>query len=203
MTYYVFSSTGLGPPRRHADDRTEESRMGSADDDFDVFVRARTHALLRSAYLLTGDQHLAEDLVQQTLLQVVGVWRRVAADGDPDPYVRRVLYHLHVSWWRRRSRRVVEVNESGAARAEPAHADPSDRVVAALTVRQALARLAPRQRAVLVLRYYEDLSESQTAEALGVRVGTVKSQVRDALARLRDLAPELADGSPDRLGVGR
>jgi len=173
-----------------------------SESEFEAYVRGRAAALTRVAFLLTGDQHLAEDLVQQTLLQVAGVWRRVAADGDPDPYVRKVLYHQHVSWWRRRSRRVVEVNESGAARAESTP-DPSDRVVAALAVRQALARLAPRQRAVLVLRYYEDLSESQTAEALGVRVGTVKSQVRDALARLRELAPELAEGSPSRLGVGR
>jgi RNA polymerase sigma-70 factor (sigma-E family) len=163
-------------------------------------VRGRAAALTRVAFLLTGDQHLAEDLVQQALLQVAGVWRRVAADGDPDPYVRRVLYHLHVSWWRRRSRRVVEV---AVPPPDPIALDPTDRVVAALAVRQALARLAPRQRAVLVLRYYEDLTESQTAEALGVRVGTVKSQVRDALARLRELAPELAEGSPNRLGVGR
>jgi len=174
-----------------------------SESEFEAYVRGRAAALTRVAFLLTGDQHLAEDLVQQTLLQVAGVWRRVAADGDPDPYVRKVLYHQHVSWWRRRSRRVAEVSESGVVRAEPADADPSDRVVAALAVRQALARLAPRQRAVLVLRYYEDLSESQTAEALGVRVGTVKSQVRDALARLRELAPELADGLPNRLGVGR
>ncbi|MEJ3745924.1 SigE family RNA polymerase sigma factor [Actinomycetes bacterium KLBMP 9797] len=156
---------------------------------FEAYVRARGAALFRTAYLLVGDHHLAEDLVQQALLRAVGRWPRIVAAGDPDPYVRRILYHEHVSAWRRIRRRVVEV--PGAV-PEPA-ADRSDDVVVALAVRRALARLGPRQRAVLVLRYFEDRSEAQTAEILGVRVGTVKSQARDALARLRELAPELSD----------
>ena len=161
---------------------------------FDTYVRARTAALTRVAYLLTGDHHLAEDLVQQTLLRTGGAWTRIVADGDPDPYVRRALYHLHVSWWRRAQRRIREVGMDAADdRAGPG--DPADAVVAADTVRRTLARLAPRQRAVVVLRYYEDLTEVQAAEVLGVSVGTVKSQTRDALARLRRLAPEL-DGRP-------
>ena len=160
-----------------------------AERSFEEYVRARTAALTRIAYLLTGDHHRAEDLVQQTLLRVVGRWRRVVAGGDPDPYVRRVLYTQYVSSWRRRSR-TAEVFDAPPPGAVP---DPSGDVVLALTVRAALARLAPRQRAVLVLRYFEDLSEAQAAEVLGCRVGTVKSQARDALARLRRLAPELAD----------
>jgi RNA polymerase sigma-70 factor (sigma-E family) len=157
-------------------------------ESFEEYVRARNAALSRVAYLLTGDHHLAEDLVQQALLRVVGQWSRIVASGDPDPYVRRVLYHLHISWWRRR-RPTGPMPEDAVARSSP---DPSDAVVTSIAVRRALARLGPRQRAVLILRYFEDLSESQTAQVLGVSVGTVKSQARDGLARLRTLAPELA-----------
>lgn len=155
--------------------------------DFDEFVRARTAALSRVAYLLTGDHHLAEDLVQQALLRVASRWPAIVARGDPDAYVRRVLYHQHISWWRRREPRAV--------RDELPHAvvaDPGDAVAVGVAVRRALARLGRRQRAVLILRYFEDLSEARTAEILGVSVGTVKSQARDGLARLRELAPELS-----------
>jgi RNA polymerase sigma-70 factor (sigma-E family) len=152
---------------------------------FDAYVRARTGALSRVAYLLTGDHHLAEDLVQQALLKAAGRWERICAAGDPDPYVRRILYHEHVSWWRR-SRR----SDPPAAAEVPDH---SDGVVTQLALREALGRLGPRQRAVLVLRYFEDLSEEQTADLLGIRVGTVKSQARDGLARLRALAPLLRE----------
>lgn len=164
--------------------------MDADRQSFEAYARARAAALSRHAYLLTGDHHLAEDLVQQTLLLVAGRWRRVVAGGDPDPYVRRVLYHQHVSWWRRRTRRVVEAPLDAADRPV---ADPADEVAVTLAVRTALARLAPRQRAALVLRYFEDLSEAQIADTLGCRVGTVKSQLRDGLARLRVLAPELAE----------
>ncbi|MEV0154001.1 SigE family RNA polymerase sigma factor [Micromonospora sp. NPDC050686] len=163
--------------------------MDADRQSFEAYARERGAALSRHAYLLTGDHHLAEDLVQQTLLRVAGRWRRVVAGGDPDPYVRRVLYHQHVSWWRRRTRRVAESPLDTADRAVP---DPADAVAVHLAVRDALARLAPRQRAAIVLRYYEDLSEAQVAETLGCRIGTVKSQLRDGLARLRVLAPELA-----------
>jgi RNA polymerase sigma-70 factor (sigma-E family) len=163
---------------------------------FEAYVHARNAALSRIAYLLTGDHHLAEDLVQQALLSVVGRWQRVAGAGDPDAYVRRVLYRQHISWWRRR--RVIEVPGEGPPSAASDH---SDALVAKVAVREALARLSPRQRAVLVLRYFEDLSESQTAEILGISVGTVKSQSRDGLARLRVLAPEL--GALAETEVGR
>jgi RNA polymerase sigma-70 factor (sigma-E family) len=162
----------------------------AAEDSFRDYVAARLVGLSRAAFLLTGDRHLAEDLVQQALIQVASRWEKISAGGDPDPYVRRVLYTQHVSWWRRRRRLV-----------DRPHADPPDLVVAdrshdtdtELTVRQALARLTPKQRAVLVLRYFEDLTEAQTAEVLGLSVGTVKSNTRDALARLRAVAPELED----------
>jgi len=161
--------------------------VADAQQSFEEFVRARTGALARVAYLLTGDHHLAEDLVQQALLRVAGRWPALVARGDPDAYVRRVMYHQHVSWWRRR--------EPPASRHEVPHQatpDPGDAVVAAVAVRQALVRLGPRQRAVLILRYFEDLTETRTAEILGISVGTVKSQARDGLARLRELAPELS-----------
>ncbi|MEV4620118.1 SigE family RNA polymerase sigma factor [Asanoa sp. NPDC049573] len=160
-----------------------------AQDSFRDYVAARLVSLSRAAFLLTGDRHLAEDLVQQALIQVASRWEKISAGGDPDPYVRRVLYTQHVSWWRRH--RLID---------RP-HAVPPDVVVAdrahdtdtELTVRQALRRLTPKQRAVLVLRYFEDLTEAQTAEVLGLSVGTVKSNTRDALARLRAVAPELED----------
>ncbi|MEV0716110.1 SigE family RNA polymerase sigma factor [Asanoa sp. NPDC050611] len=166
----------------------------AAEDSFRDYVAARLAGLSRAAYLLTGDRHLAEDLVQQALIQVASRWEKISAAGDPDPYVRRVLYHQHVSWWRRR--RLVD-----RPHAEPPDTAVTDRVSdkavsdkdTELTVRQALRRLTPRQRAVLVLRYFEDLTEVQTAEVLGCSVGTVKSNTRDALARLRATAPELED----------
>ena len=106
--------------------------------------------------------------------------------------MRRTLYHLHVSWWRRTRRETV-----GPAGPEPVSDDPTDAMLTSVAVRRALAKLAPRQRAVIVLRYYEDLTETQAAEVLGISVGTVKSHARDALDRLRRLAPEL-DGRPRR-----
>jgi RNA polymerase sigma-70 factor (sigma-E family) len=160
--------------------------------EFDEFVRARARALGRVAYLLTGDQHDAEDLVQVALERCAVHWHRL---DDPDAYVRRVLYSRAVSWWRVRRRRRGEVLTDRPPEAAPGSAgDPDVRVV----LQQALARLTPRQRAVLVLRFYEDHSESETARLLDVNVGTVKSQTRHALRRLRELAPELADlvGTP-------
>ncbi|MGW4468028.1 SigE family RNA polymerase sigma factor [Micromonospora sp. NPDC004704] len=163
--------------------------MDADRPSFDAYVQARTAALSRIAFLLTGDHHLAEDLVQQTFLRVAGRWQRVVMEGSPDPYVRKVLYHEHVSWWRQ-ARRVGQVTFVGADKPVP---DYADRVSVTVAVQRALARLGPRQRAALILRYFEDLTEAETAAVLGCRVGTVKSQVRDGLARLRTLAPELAD----------
>jgi len=160
------------------------------EESFLQYVRADTAALSRSAYLLTGDRHLAEDLVQETLLRVVGRWPRIVAAGDPRPYVRQVLYHQYVSWWRRARLRLVPV----ASPPEGIVPDPADASTVAVAVTAALDRLSPRQRAVLVLRYFEDRTEQETAEILGCRVGTVKGHVRDALARLRTIAPELANG---------
>jgi RNA polymerase sigma-70 factor (sigma-E family) len=192
MTYQVLRSTGLGPPGRTGESRVSSHSSAAADDDFDTFVRSRTPALLRSAYLLTGDQHLAEDLVQSALARTHQAWPRMRDTGNVEAYARRTMYHLQVSWWRRR--RVAEtlpgdLPEAGAPR------DPEDSGVISLrlTLQAALLRLSARQRAVLVLRFFEDRTESEAADLLGVSLGTVKSQTARALARLRAVAPELAE----------
>lgn len=151
---------------------------------FDEFVRARGSALARTAYLLTGDHQLAEDLVQVALVQAARHWERI--ETSPEAYVRRTMYHQNISWWRRR--RFAESSLGSYDSPAPAE-DPTLR----LTLDEALCRLTPRQRTVLVLRYFEDLTEVQTAAALGISSGAVKSMSRQALRRLRVLAPELAD----------
>ena len=155
------------------------------EDAFRAFVLARTPALSRTAYLLTGDTHLAEDLVQTALFKAAKSWGRI--QGDPEPYVRRILYTQNISWWR--SRRHVREHQLGGYDAPAPDPDSDLR----LTLEQALARLTTRQRTVLVLRYFEDLTEVQTAATLGIGAGTVKSISRQALARLRTLAPDLAE----------
>ena len=152
--------------------------------EFNEFVVARSSALMRTAYLLTQDHQLAEDLVQTALFKAALRWRRIT--GDPEPYVRRILYTESISWWRRRTRRVAE---SAARYDEPSGAGVD--IDLQLSVERALERLTPRQRAVLVLRYYEDLTEVEAARVLGMRVGTVKSVHRQSLARLRAAAPDL------------
>lgn len=154
-------------------------------DGFAAFVAARSPALLRTARLLTADRHAAEDALQEALVRVASRWERVVAGGDPEPYVRRALYSCAVDEHRRWRRRPEQLGPVPLER--PGLVDDADR---RLVLQQALARLTPRQRAVLVLRYYEDRTEVQTAEALGCSVSTVKSQARHALQRLRDLAPD-------------
>ena len=159
------------------------------DTEFEAFVRARSASLLRVGFLLTGDQHLAEDLVQSALARTHQAWGRLAEVGNAEAYTRKVMYHLQVSWWRRR--RVAEA--SVADLPEALGPDPTSGTALRLTVEQALSRLTPRQRAVIVLRFFEDLSEAQTAAVLGCSLGTVKSQTARSLARLRVVAPELLE----------
>ena len=140
--------------------------------------------LLRSAYLLTGDLHRAEDLVQEALVKVALRWSRLR-DGNPTAYARTVIVRDNISWWRRQ--RETPMPTTGEL------AEVSTDPETALVVRRALGRLTPKQRAVVVLRHFDDLSEADTAAILGVSVGTVKSQLSAALARLRDGAPELLD----------
>jgi RNA polymerase sigma-70 factor (sigma-E family) len=167
--------------------------LGVDDDEgFRDFVRARLAGLSRVAYLLTGDHHAAEDLVQAALVKVAARWARVSAADNPDSYVRKVMYHEHVSAWRRRRRHVLE-QPIAQPPERPGPRDEAEDAIRRLLLQRALAKLTPRQRAVIVLRFFEDLSEADAAAALGVSTGTVKSQTHHALGRLRALAPELAD----------
>jgi RNA polymerase sigma-70 factor (sigma-E family) len=154
-------------------------------EGFREFVLTRGPALSRLAYVLCGDHAAAEDLVQSALARTASRWRSVVAGGNPEGYVRRAMVNEHISWWRRRGRRQRLVPQPPAGRPAPAADSGLDR----LELAAALARLAPRQRAVVVLRFYADLSEAEAADVLGVSIGTVKSQTHDALARLRRLLP--------------
>jgi RNA polymerase sigma-70 factor (sigma-E family) len=162
--------------------------MDSSAADFDAYVRARTPALLRSAYLLTGDQHLAEDLVQDALIRTHRAWRRIA-DSNPDAYTRKVMYHLNISRWRR-GRSAERSIDRIPERAEAGRFDTSDD---RLVLRHALNQLPPKRRAVIVLRFFEDLTEAATADVLGISIGTVKSQTSKALVQLRKFAPKLLE----------
>ncbi len=144
---------------------------------FDAFVHARQGDLLRFAHTLTGQPAAAADLLQDALERTLLAWPRVRRRDDPEGYVRRVMVNRQVSLWRRSRREhlMSEVPDTGV----PALDATDD------ALREALAGLPPRQRAVLVLRFGEDLSERQAAEMLGCSVGTVKSQTSKALAKLR------------------
>ena len=158
---------------------------------FDAYVRERWVPLLRTATLLTGDRHAAEDLVQETLVRAAQHWSRVEP-ATADAYVRRILYTRSVDAWRWRRHQPDPVDL--AAQPEPADGmtESPDAAAARLTLAEALRRLTPRQRAVLVARFYEDRTEVDAARVLGCSLSTVKSQTRHALERLRVLAPELA-----------
>lgn len=154
--------------------------MGEAEE-FRDFVRDRRRSLLQTAWMLTGDWHTAEDLVQAALARCYPHWSRVSA-GSPEAYVRRTIVNLHASWWRRRWRGEVPTahpSQVAASGDEYGAVDQRDALVTALR------HLGPRQRATVVLRYYLDLSEAETAAALGCSIGTVKSQTAKALATLR------------------
>jgi RNA polymerase sigma-70 factor (sigma-E family) len=156
----------------------------AAKREFTEFVATRGGALLRMAYALTSEQHAAEDLVQTALAKAMLRWSRIR--GDAEPYLRKIMYHEHVSWWRRRWRR-AELSTAEPPERSTVDADPHLR----MAMREALATLPARQRAVLVLRYLEDLSEQQVADLLGVSTGTVGSQASRALATLRQRMPDL------------
>jgi len=154
--------------------------------DFDEFVAARSSGLLRTAYLLTRDHALAEDLLQTALAKAWFAWSRI--ETSPEAYVRRILVTTYASWWRRRWNGEHATDELPEAPGPDASA-ASD---TAHDLWTAMGRLPRRQRAVVVLRYVEDLTEAQTAELLGCSVGTVKSQASKALAKLR-IDPALSE----------
>ena len=149
---------------------------------FESFVASRWRPLMRAAWLLTGDWASAEDLVQNTLTRAWGAWHQVSAADEPDAYVRRMLSNEFLSGRRRKMSGEVPRGELP----EPAGAESSDDdVVRRLVLDRALAALPPVQRAVVVLRFFLDLSVDQTAQALDCSVGNVKSQSSRALAKLR------------------
>lgn len=156
---------------------------------FDEFVAARSGSLLRTAYLLTHDHALAEDLLQTALAKAWFAWRRV--HGEPEPYVRKILVNTYASWWRRK----WNGEQPTETLPERVLEDVSD-AVAPTDLWSAMGRLPRRMRAVVVLRYFEDLTEAQTADVLGCSVGTVKSQTSKALAKLR-IDPAIAPGEGD------
>lgn len=178
-----------------------ESREGpgpdTAAEQFRLFVAARSSALLRTAYLLTGDYGRAEDLLQTALIRAHRHWRRVQKLGEPEAYVRRILINLNTDWWRRRSSFEQVVGE---IRDEKPH-HPATDAFAAYELRdelwEALRTLPPKMRAALVLRYFEDLTEAQTAHLLGCSIGTVKSQCSRGLERLRAVYGQAPRPTPD------
>lgn len=158
----------------------------AAREVFAAFVLHRSDSLLRTAYLLTHDRHLAEDLLQTALAKAWPRWSRI--DENPEAYVRKIIVNTYATWWRRKWNGESPTEELP----EPAG---DDRDVSSVSdIRTALGRLPRRQRAVVVLRFFEDLTEAETARVLECSVGTVKSQTSKALAKLR-VDPALVDDS--------
>ena len=162
--------------------------MGAEPEGFAQFVVARERALQRTAVLMTGDWALAEDLVQTALAKTWPRWERISGRDDPEFYVRRVMVNTWATWWRRRWRG----EQASAVPEGPARSDLAAEVAVRMAVRDALGSLNRRQRAVLVLRVVDDLSEAQVADLLGCPPGTVKSALSRALAKLRE-DPRLAE----------
>lgn len=162
--------------------RTPVDQPDATRADFESWMSARQGRLLRTAYLLTGDVHAAEDLVQTALAKLYLAWDRVATAPSIDAYARKILVNEHTSTWRRLWRHREVVSDT-SGHDVPVTSEEYDGVRAALW--EAVRALPERQRAVVVLRYYEQLSERETADALGVTVGTVKSQASRALDTLR------------------
>jgi RNA polymerase sigma-70 factor (sigma-E family) len=152
--------------------------MPAAPAEFREFVNSHSRELLRTGWLLTGDWAQAEDLVQTALLKC---WPRWASLATPEAYVRAVMVNGYLSWRRRR----WSGEQPSAVLVDVPAADALGAVEVRAAMRVALAALAPRERAVVVLRYYTDMSEADTAAALGLAVGTIKRYAADALAKLR------------------
>jgi RNA polymerase sigma-70 factor (sigma-E family) len=147
---------------------------------FAEFASSRHGALYRYAYLLAGERGLAADLVQEGLTKTYVAWSRLRDPANAEAYTRKAITTIAISWWRRKAWRAERPRDD-----VPDRQMESDDATARIWLWHELRQLPPRQRAALVLRYYEDLTEVQTAEVLGCSVGTVKSQVSDALKKLR------------------
>ncbi len=166
---------------------------GSDEDRFTDFVRAHSGSLFRTAYLMTGDYQRAEDLLQTTLVRVYQRWPRIDAMDHPVAYARKVLMSQGTSWLRRRSSHEIPLElVDRPPWGGGVDGDASGQIAEHERVWKAVLSLPPRQRAVMVLRYYEDLSEAQIAETLGMAPGTVKSHSHAAARRLADALGEPA-----------
>ncbi|MEV0650749.1 SigE family RNA polymerase sigma factor [Phytomonospora sp. NPDC050363] len=157
-------------------------------NSFDDYVRARGGALLRFAYLLSGDAHLAEDIVQEALARCHRPWERISANGDPEAYVRKAVLRQFLSWRRRLS--FGERATADMTVHAPSAADGSQALAERDTLWRLLAGLSRKQRAVLVLRFYEDLAYAQIADLLGIRESTVRVHAHKGLSELR-VSPQL------------
>jgi RNA polymerase sigma-70 factor (sigma-E family) len=158
-------------------------------DDFQDYVKGRAASMQRTAWFLTGgDWHRAQDLVQATLIDMWTHWSAIERNNPPDAYVRRSMVHKYLTWSRRRWRN--ELPSDTLPDVAMVGADEFDPIAVRSVVQNALKSLPARQRAVVVLRYYNDLSLSEVADVLGCSPGTVKSQSSKALAKLRN-HPEL------------
>ena len=155
--------------------------MSSRSEEFREFVRDRASPLHQSAYLLCGDWHIAHDLVQETLVKAYRHWPRVQQADSPDAYVRGILLNEARDRWRRREKAVSVAHFT----AEPAVPDATDDIARRDRLLQALLELPLQQRATVVLRYLEGMTQGETAELLGCSEGTVKSQSSRALTTLR------------------
>lgn len=152
---------------------------------FEEYIAARRDTLVRAAYLMAGDLHQAEDLVQTALIRVWPRWERISGTTDVDAYVQRVLYTVFITSVRRRRWRELPSDPLDRDRPEPAAAPGATSAEARMDLLVSLRALPPRRRAVIVLRYFLDLPEAETADILGCSVGTVKSQSSKAIKQLR------------------
>lgn len=159
---------------------------GGDSEDFQAFVVGRWSRLMRTAYLLTGEQYAAEDLVQSCLERTFVAWRKVSLAEDPDAYVRRIMVNTHARRYRKGLKEYLSRSDDpGLGRDLPERGDDMAQAVERSDLVAALAQLPVRQREAVVLRYWEDLSETQAAAAMGCSVGTVKSNAARGITRLR------------------
>lgn len=182
----------------------EPRGWGGSRRELERFVASASASLFRTGYLMTWDEAEAEDLLQETFLQVARRWNRIHRMERPLAYARRILVNLVIDDSRHRNRRRHELDAPSTPPVEPAD-DTTVRVLTGVddseALQWALAMLSPRQRAVLVLRYWSDLSETEIAETLDCAVGTVKSSTARAMERLRQLLGEgTDDGQPEDRG---
>lgn len=182
-----LAEANLAPPKPRA--ATRNGAEGSIDAEFREFVVSRGRSLLHSAYLLTGNLADAEDLVQSALAKTYQAWSRIEDRKALDGYVRRAMVNTHISWWRRRK---VDEYPTDDIPDQPV-ADTAANSEIRDSLRRAIDRLPQRMRAAVLLRFFDDMTEAEVADVLGVSQGTVKSTVSRAVAKLRSDAELLSE----------